>query len=47
MVSKILENTSKTKIPKREGMQKYIPNTTRLKYGTIKVTGKDKIKEVK
>ena len=47
VVSKILENTSKTKIPKREGMQKYIPNTTRLKYGTIKVTGKDKIKEVK
>ncbi|MBK8968384.1 MAG: DUF2778 domain-containing protein [Lewinellaceae bacterium] len=47
VVGKILENTSKTEVPKREGMQKYIPGTSRLKYGTINVTGTDRVKEVK
>jgi RHS repeat-associated protein len=47
VVGKILENTSKTEVPKREGMQKYIPGTTRMKYGTINVTGTDRVKEVK
>jgi RHS repeat-associated protein len=49
VVGKILENTSKTVVPKREGRQKYIPFTSRLKFGTVKVEGSDsgKIKEVK
>ncbi|HZH88778.1 MAG TPA: RHS repeat-associated core domain-containing protein [Chitinophagaceae bacterium] len=40
----ILNNTSKTSVPKREGNQKYVPFTSRLKYGTIKVRGEDNIK---
>lgn len=39
---KILTNTSKEKVPKREGLQKYIPWTNRLKYGEIEVKGKEK-----
>jgi RHS repeat-associated protein len=47
VLQKILETTSKTEVPKREGMQKYNPISTRAKYGTINVTGKDRVKEVK
>jgi RHS repeat-associated protein len=42
---KILENTSKTSVPMREGSQKFNPFSTRLKYGEIKVTGTDEIKK--
>ena len=47
VVGKIFDNTSKIEVPKREGRQKYIPGTTRVKYGTIKVIGEDRVKEVK
>lgn len=47
VLQSILQNTSKTEVPKREGMQKYNPTSTRLKYGEIKVTGQDRVKEVK
>ena len=40
----ILKNTSKTE---REGNQKWNPFSSRLKYGTIRVTGVDKVKMLK
>lgn len=43
----ILKNTSKTTVPKREGNQKWNPFSSRLKYGTIRVMGVDKVKNVK
>ena len=47
VLQNILQNTSKTEVPKREGMQKYNPSSTRLKYGEIKVVGKDRVQELK
>lgn len=47
VVGKILKDTSKKEVPKREGIHKYIPGTTRLKYRTINVIGIDRVKEVK
>lgn len=47
VLQNILQNTSKTEVPKREGMQKYNPSSTRMKYGEIKVVGKDRVQEVK
>ncbi len=47
ILQNIFENTSTTQVPKREGMQRYIPGTTRKKYGTMKVKGKDNIPDKK
>ncbi|PJZ64920.1 hypothetical protein CH371_15575 [Leptospira wolffii] len=47
VVNKILNNTSKVKVPKREGRKKYVPFLSRDWYGTIEVVGEDNIQEVK
>lgn len=47
VLQNILENTSTVDVPKREGNQRYIPFTTRKKYGTMKVMGEDNIPEQK
>lgn len=47
VVKQILNTTSTTTVPKREGKQKYNPFSTRKKYGTVKVIGKDKVKSKK
>lgn len=43
VVEKILGSTSTTKVPKREGNQKYVPGTARKRYGTVIVKGNDRI----
>ncbi len=47
VVKTILENTSTTQVPKREGNQKFNPFSYRKKFGTVKVIGKDKVKRKK
>ncbi|WP_394748247.1 fibronectin type III domain-containing protein [Spongiimicrobium salis] len=44
LLKRILNNTSTTDVPKREGYQKYIPWGTRKRYGSISVIGKDNVK---
>ena len=37
LIKQLISTTTVSKVPKRERLQKYIPFTNRLKYGTIYV----------